>query len=171
MFIVAHVFQFVKLHVILIQVYRDEAHLHYRQRQEAFKKAQEASSQGMKAVAAYYARIGNEHSIKLSEANHRASKKILEATNANVKDANCLDLHHLHVTEALSAAQAFLIERRRVITARGLKRLKVSLITGRGVHSLGGQARLKPTIKEFLRKSGYIFHESNRGMFTVTLQG
>lgn len=153
------------------QVYRDEAQLHYRQRQEAFKKAQEASSQGMKAVAAYYARIGNEHSIKLCEANQRASKKILETTNAHIKDANCLDLHHLHVTEALSAAQAFLNERKRVLTARGLHGMQVSLITGRGAHSFGGQARLKPTIKEFLRKSGYIFHEANRGMFTVTLQG
>nr|XP_053629872.1 uncharacterized protein LOC128686800 isoform X1 [Cherax quadricarinatus] len=152
------------------QVYRNEAQLHYHQRQEAFKKAQEASSQGMKAVAAYYARLGNLHSTKLGEANQRASKKILEATNANRTDANCLDLHLLHVPEALSAAQAFLKERQRVLTARGIKQMQVSLITGRGAHSVGGQARLKPAIKEFLQKSKFLFHEANSGMFTVTLQ-
>ncbi|KAG7156918.1 NEDD4-binding protein 2-like 1-like [Homarus americanus] len=151
-------------------VYRNEAQLHYNQRQEAFKKAQEASSQGMKAVAAYYARIGNLHSTKLIEANQRASKKILEATNANRKDANSLDLHLLHVPEAVSATQAFLSERQRVLASRGIGQMQVSLITGRGAHSVGGQARLKPAIKEFLQKSGYLFHEVNRGMFLVTLQ-
>lgn len=152
------------------QVYRNEAQLHYHQRQEAFKKAQEASGQGMKAAAAYYARIGNLHSSKLIEANQRASQKILEATNANRKDANCLDLHLLHVPEALSAAQAFLAERQRVLTARGIRQMQVSLITGRGAHSIGGQAKLKPAIKEFLQKSNFLFHEANSGMFTVTLK-
>ncbi|KAK3885567.1 hypothetical protein Pcinc_010233 [Petrolisthes cinctipes] len=152
------------------QVYRDEAQLHYYQRQEAYKKAQDASQQGMKAVAAYYARIGNLHAAKLGEANQRASQKILEATNANHQDANCLDLHLLHVPEAMRATQAFLSERMRVLTARGMKQMEVSLITGRGAHSLGGQAKLKPAIKDFLRRSGYTFYEANAGMFIVTLR-
>lgn len=153
-----------------MQIYRDEAQLHYHQRQDFYKKAQEASSQGMKAVAAYYARLGNLHSNKLHEANHRASQKILEATNADKKDANSLDLHLLHVPEAISATQEFLSERRRVLIARGMKKMQLSLITGRGAHSAGGQAKLKPAIKEFLQKSGYIFYEANSGKFTVILQ-
>lgn len=153
------------------QVYRDEAQMHYQQRQEAFRKAQEASRQGMKAVAAYYARIGNLHTTKLIEANNRASKKILEAVNAKKKDANTLDLHLLHVNEALGATQAFLKERERVLTTmRGVNQMQVFLITGRGNHSIGGQARLKPAIKDFLRGNGYLFHEANSGMFVVTLR-
>lgn len=153
------------------QVYRDEAQMHYQQRQEAFRKAQEASRQGMKAVAAYYARIGNLHTTKLIEANKRASKKILEAVNAKKKDANTLDLHLLHVSEALGATQAFLKERERVLTTmRGVNQMQVFLITGRGNHSIGGQARLKPAIKDFLRGNGYLFHEANSGMFVVTLR-
>lgn len=157
--------------ILLFQVYRDEAQMHYQQRQEAFRKAQEASRQGMKAVAAYYARIGNLHTTKLIEANKRASKKILEAVNAKKKDANTLDLHLLHVSEALSATQAFLKERERVLTTmRGVNQMQVFLITGRGNHSIGGQARLKPAIKDFLRGNGYLFHEANSGMFVVTLR-
>lgn len=125
----------------------------------------------MKAVAAYYARLGNLHSTKLHEANHRASQKILEATNADRKDANCLDLHLLHVPEAISAIQEFLSERRRVLNAHGMKKMQLSFITGRGAHSAGGQARLKPAVKEFLQKSGYKFYEANSGKLTVILQG
>lgn len=152
------------------QVFRDEAQAHYHQRQEAFQKAQEASRRGMKAAASYYAHIGNLHSEKLREANQRASQKILEAKNANRKDANCLDLHLLHVPEALSATQAFLNERQRVLVARGIKQMEVSLITGRGVHSAGGQAILKPAIKEHLQKNGYSVCEVNSGMLKVILR-
>lgn len=151
------------------QVYRDEAQTHYHQRQEFYRKAQEAHRNGMKAVAAYYASIGKLHSEKLNEANHRASMKILEAVNST-KDANVLDLHLLHVPEALSATQAFLSEREQVLTARGIRQMKVSLITGRGAHSIGGQAKLKPAIKDFLKKLGYSYHEANSGMFIVTLK-
>ncbi|MPC08194.1 NEDD4-binding protein 2-like 1 [Portunus trituberculatus] len=152
------------------QIYRDEAQTHYHQRQEAFRKAQEAFRQGMKAAAAYYAHIGNLHSVKLREANQRASEKILEAQNAHRKDANCLDLHLLHVPEAISATQAFLLERQRVLIARGIKQMEVSLITGRGAHSAGGQAVLKPSIKEHLKKHGYTFYEANSGMLRVVLR-
>ncbi|KAG0708058.1 NEDD4-binding protein 2-like 1 [Chionoecetes opilio] len=152
------------------QVYRDEAQAHYHQRQEAFRKAQEAFRQGMKAAAAYYAHIGNLHSEKLREANQRASQKILEAQNAHRKDGNCLDLHLLHVPEALSATQAFLQERRRVLIARSLKQMEVCLITGRGVHSAGGQAVLKPVIREYLQKHGYSFYEANSGMLEVVIR-
>lgn len=152
------------------QIYRDEAQAHYHQRQEAFQKAQEAYRQGMKTAAAYYAHIGNLHSVKLREANQRASEKILEAQNAHRKDANCLDLHLLHVPEAISATQAFLHERQRVLIARGIRQMEVSLITGRGAHSAGGQAILKPSIKEHLQKHGYSFYEANSGMLRVVLR-
>ena len=152
------------------QVYRDEAQTHYHQRQEAFQKAQEAYRQGMKNAAAYYAHIGNLHSEKLREANQRASHKILEAKNAQRKDANCLDLHLLHVSEAISATQAFLHERQRVLIARGIRQMEVSLITGRGAHSVGGQAVLKPSIKEHLKKQGFTFYEANSGMLNVILR-
>lgn len=152
------------------QIYRDEAQSHYHQRQEAFQKAQEAFRRGMKTAAAYYAHIGNLHSEKLREANQRASEKILEAQNAHRKDANCLDLHLLHVPEAISATQAFLHERQRVLIARGIRQMEVSLITGRGAHSAGGQAVLKPSIKEHLQKHGYSFYEANSGMLRVVLR-
>lgn len=151
-------------------MFRDEAQAHYHLRQEAFQKAQEASRRGMKAAAAYYAHVGNLHSEKLREANQRASQKILEAKNAHRKDANCLDLHLLHVPEARSATQAFLNERQRVLIARGIRQMEVSLITGRGAHSAGGQAILKPSIKEHLQKNGYSVYEANSGMLKVILK-
>ncbi|KAK7081973.1 hypothetical protein SK128_023028 [Halocaridina rubra] len=150
------------------QMYRDEAQTHYIQRQECYRKAQEAHKQGLKSAASYYASIGKLHWEKFKDANERASLKILEAVNAK-KDANVLDLHLLHVSEALTAAQAFLAEREQVVAARGIQQMQVSLITGHGAHSEGGQARLKPAVKSFLTNKGYKFHEGNIGMFVVTL--
>ncbi|XP_066945759.1 NEDD4-binding protein 2-like [Macrobrachium rosenbergii] len=153
------------------QMYRDEAQLHYHQRQEFYRKAQEAYRKGMKNVAAYYAALGKLHAEKLNEANKRASFKILEAVNSkNKKDANVLDLHLLHVPEALNATKAFLLEREQLLMARNINQLQVSLITGRGAHSVGGQAKLKPAIRDYLQKKGYTFHEGNSGMFVVTIQ-
>ncbi|XP_076064727.1 NEDD4-binding protein 2 [Oratosquilla oratoria] len=151
------------------QVYREEAIAHYQQRQNAFRKAQEASRQGMKAVAAYYAQIGNLHATRLREANKRASEKILEAVNSS-RDGNTLDLHYLHVTEAVSVTQAFLSERQRLLRARNLNIMHVSLITGRGANSEGGVARIKPAVKEFLQKNGYSHIDGNSGMVVVTLK-
>ncbi|XP_064097924.1 LOW QUALITY PROTEIN: uncharacterized protein LOC135209176 [Macrobrachium nipponense] len=153
------------------QMYRDEAQLHYSQRQEFYRKAQEAYQKGMKNVAAYYAALGKLHAEKLNEANKRASYKILEAVNSkNKKDANVLDLHLLHVPEALNATKAFLLEREQLLMARNINQLQVSLITGRGAHSVGGQAKLKPAIRDYLQQKGYTFHEGNSGMFVVTIQ-
>ncbi|XP_068216199.1 NEDD4-binding protein 2-like [Palaemon carinicauda] len=154
------------------QMYRDEAQLHYHQRQEFYRKAQDAYRKGMKNVAAYYAALGKLHAERLNEANKRASFKIIEAVNSKnqKKDANVLDLHLLHVPEALSATKAFLLEREQLLITRNINQLQVSLITGRGAHSAGGQAKLKPAIRDYLLKKGFTFHEGNSGMFVVTLQ-
>ncbi|KAB7495790.1 NEDD4-binding protein 2-like 1 [Armadillidium nasatum] len=150
------------------QMYRDEAQLHYLERKKALQKAQEASQKGMKSVASYYAQIGNLHMQKFKEANERASKKILSAFNSK-RGPNSLDLHLLHVDEALREAQRFLKERKNVLTHMNLKEMSVSIITGKGNHSLKGEARLKPAIKTFLSIEGYRFTEYG-GCFKIVLR-
>ena len=143
--------------------------MHYQERKKFVQKANEALERGMKEVASYYAAIGNIHAVKMAEAHNRASVKILEHKNAH-KDPNRLDLHYLHISEALKAAKLFLTERQQLLVAKKVACVKVTIITGRGNHSHGGQARLKPAIKEFLQSKGFSFHEENSGAFVVTLK-
>jgi hypothetical protein len=44
------------------------------------------------------------------------------------------------------------------------------VITGRGLHSAGGQPRIKPAVERFLGNSGYEFTALQAGCFRVTLK-
>lgn len=131
------------------------------------QKAAKASKQGMKAVAGYYTQVASIHYAKYKEANERASKKILNAVNAN-KGPNTLDLHLLHVTEALRETQSFLSSKKKVMRLKNLPKLEVEIITGKGMHSVGQEPKLKPAIRYFLKSEGYSSKEFP-GMFKVNL--
>ena len=144
--------------------------MHYEQRKKLLEKAQESANKGMKNVAGYYAKLATIHATKMQEANERASRRILDYKN-NPMNANQIDLHFLHVNEAIQATKEFLSERQKVLVARGFPQTKVSIITGRGAHSHRGHARLKPAIENLLQTSGYKYSKPTSGSFEVVLKG
>uniref|UniRef100_A0A8C5SP21 NEDD4 binding protein 2 n=1 Tax=Laticauda laticaudata TaxID=8630 RepID=A0A8C5SP21_LATLA len=137
--------------------FRAEAFLHQQQRQECLRKAGEAYRMGMKPVAAFYVQQGQLHEQKMKEANQDAAQQIFEKVNAAKLPINFLDLHGLHVDEALAHLSRVLQEKTKEHSlAGGIPYLYV--ITGRGNHSQGGVARIKPAVTKYLT-SRFLSHK------------
>ncbi|RMX41510.1 hypothetical protein pdam_00013057 [Pocillopora damicornis] len=149
--------------------YRAEAFQHYNLRDECFKKAALAFSKKQGQLAQFYAQQGHLHTEKIKEANARAAALILDQKN-ELTDDNTIDLHGLHVTEAIEALENMLSERIDSCSSLARKGCKfLNVVTGRGNHSRGGKARIKPAIIEYLKKHNYRFTEPHPGLVKVFL--
>ncbi|NWX20611.1 N4BP2 protein, partial [Aegotheles bennettii] len=133
---------------------RAEAFCHQQKRQECFKKAGEAYRMGMKPVAAFYAHQGRLHEQKMKEANHAAAVQIFEKVNTSLLPMNVLDLHGLHVDEAVNHLSRVLQEKIEEYQQTGGKPY-LCVITGRGSHSQGGVARIRPAAVRYLTSHNF----------------
>ncbi|KYO45908.1 NEDD4-binding protein 2 isoform B [Alligator mississippiensis] len=149
--------------------FRAEAVLHQHKRQECLKKAGEAYCMGMKPVAAFYAQQGRLHEQKMKEANHAAAVQIFEKVNASLLPMNVLDLHGLHVDEAMNHLSRVLQEKSEEYKQTGGKPY-LCVITGRGSHSQGGVARIKPAAIKYLTSHNFRFTEIKPGCLKVMLK-
>ncbi|XP_071360419.1 NEDD4-binding protein 2 [Trachinotus anak] len=149
--------------------FRAEASLQRSRQLESFAKAAEAYKQGRKEVASFYAQQGHMHGQRMREANHRAAVQIFERVNSSLLPQNILDLHGLHVDEALEHLAEVLQDK---ITEyeQGLCRPQLSVITGRGNHSQGGVARIRPAVIDYLSNKHYRFTEPKPGLVLVSLK-
>ncbi|XP_069130477.1 serine-rich adhesin for platelets-like isoform X2 [Argopecten irradians] len=151
--------------------FRAEANIHYRLRHECFQKAQEAYRRGMRDVASFYSKQGHSHTQKIKEANRRAADKILQSRNTLMKERSAVDLHGLHVDEAIEALERIIPEREEDLRVNPDKRKQhLVIITGRGNHSKGGIARIRPAVLRFLVTNGYKYSEIYKGCFKVLLK-
>ncbi|XP_021065975.1 NEDD4-binding protein 2 [Mus pahari] len=149
--------------------YRAEAFLHQQKRMECYSKAKEAYRMGKKNVATFYAQQGGLHEQKMREANHLAAVEIFEKVNASLLPQNVLDLHGLHVDEAIEHLTAVLQQKTEEFKQSGGKPY-LSVITGRGNHSQGGVARIKPAVIKYLTSHSFRFSEIKPGCLKVMLK-
>ncbi|XP_067844583.1 NEDD4-binding protein 2 [Heptranchias perlo] len=149
--------------------FRAEAVLHHRKQQEFFSKAAEAHRRDMKAVATFYAQQGHLHGEKMKEANYRAAVRILKRVNVSLLPRNVLDLHGLHVDEALYHLDKVVIEKINEYQQKGGNSY-LSVITGRGSHSQGGVARIKPAVIGYLKSHNFRFTEPQQGVVKIKLK-
>ncbi|PKU45502.1 nedd4-binding protein 2 [Limosa lapponica baueri] len=147
---------------------RAEAFCHQQKRQECLKKAGEAYRMGMKPVAAFYAHQGRLHEQKMKEANHAAAVHIFEKVNTSLLPMNVLDLHGLHVDEAVNHLSRVLQEKSEEYQQTGGKPY-LCVITGRGSHSQGGVARIRPAAIRYLTSHNFRFTEIKPGCLKVML--
>ncbi|NXG00943.1 N4BP2 protein, partial [Sakesphorus luctuosus] len=147
---------------------RAEAFCHQQKRQECLKKAGEAYRMGMKPVAAFYAHQGRLHEQKMKEANHAAAVQIFERVNTSLLPMNVLDLHGLHVDEAVNQLSRVLQEKSEEHQQAGGKPYLI-VITGRGNHSQGGVARIRPAAIRYLTTHSFRFTEIKPGCLKVML--
>ena len=132
----------------LRQLARKEAEL----RGAYYERSRAAYSAGDHAAAKRFSNLGKAAGARMDALNARAAAAAFDMNNAGRgRPPGEVDLHGLHVREAVAAADAALEAAR----ARGERR--VVLIVGRGVHSRDGVARLKPAlIGELGRKHGRV---------------
>ncbi|NXN84315.1 N4BP2 protein, partial [Bombycilla garrulus] len=147
---------------------RAEAFCHQQKRQECLKKAGEAYRMGMKPVAAFYAHQGRLHEQKMKEANHAAAVQIFERVNTSLLPMNVLDLHGLHVDEAVNQLSRVLQEKSEEYQQTGGKPYLI-VITGRGSHSQGGVARIRRAAIRYLTSHSFKFTEVKPGCLKVML--
>ncbi|XP_017263722.1 NEDD4-binding protein 2 isoform X2 [Kryptolebias marmoratus] len=149
--------------------FRAEASLQKKRQLESFAKAAEAYKQGHKEVASFYAQQGHLHGQRMREANHRAAVQIFERVNSSLLPRNILDLHGLHVDEALEHL-AQVLHDKSADCEQGLCQPQLSVITGRGNHSQGGVARIRPAVIDYLTNKHYRFTEPKTGLMLVSLK-
>ncbi|XP_006895479.1 PREDICTED: NEDD4-binding protein 2-like [Elephantulus edwardii] len=150
--------------------HRAEAFLHQQKRMQCYSKAKEAYQMGRKSVAAFYAEQGRLHEQKMKEANHLAAVEIFEKVNSSLLPQNVLDLHGLHVDEAIAQLTAVLQRKSKEFRQSNNGKPYLSVITGRGNHSLGGVARIKPAVANYLTSHGFRFSEIKPGFLKVMLK-
>jgi len=154
------------------QALREEAVQHARLRNRLFHEATQAYLSGNKSAATELSSRGRHHDHRMKELHARAAREIFQSRNAKYSKTNIVDLHGLHVQEALPLMQGFLD---RLDTSRFTD---AYIITGTGHHTNLhlSPARLLRTVKQYFTERGYTFSEvlqsnGKGGMIRVVVDG
>jgi len=137
--------------------YKDEITYHCELRNTYFRQATLAHMSGNHNLATQYRLQGQEHAAKMKELH----LKSIESISSDLFPV--IDLHFHNVKEAVEIVKETLEK------TSGAKILKI--ITGKGLHSKDGIARIKPVVESYLDEQGYQYHylESNPGVIVVKL--
>ncbi|KAJ8882705.1 hypothetical protein PR048_014517 [Dryococelus australis] len=93
------------------------------------------------------------HKRYVDDANVRAASFLLSYHSLS-HFTTTLDLHFLQVPEALQVLDIFLDAHVSNLQDSGQLRRTLYIITGRGMHSMGGRARLRPAVTHHLKEKG-----------------
>lgn len=157
----------------LYQELRSQAGEFARQRNAAFDRARVAKLSGSTGEAARLAAEGHRLNDLMFEKHNEAANAIFEHRNPpDSRRRGILDLHGLHVQEALERLPEMLAE----LAGGGNSSLKsVRILTGSGHHCKGtGTARLRPAVEKWLTDNEFKYKavedkNNHVGAFVVAL--
>ncbi|CAI5986608.1 unnamed protein product [Closterium sp. NIES-64] len=143
--------------------HREAAFERRRMMQYYFREASEAWRRGERQRAAALADKGHEYREQYQELMQEAGQRIFRENNERLGNNMDVDLHHLHVDEALQHLQLHLTLLQTLPTLSS-----ITVITGRGKHSASGQAKIKPAVHRYLQERGVGWQEQNAGSIRIT---
>lgn len=135
---------------------RQEAIDHAKARNQLFQEATRAFMLGDRKLAKDLSRQGRQHDENMRNLHRQAAQVIFTARNQQGQRSDLLDLHGLHVEEALSFLEWWLDR-----LHQDSQHQVCYVVTGTGHHSdhkhlvSTKQARLLPAISTYLQENGY----------------
>ena len=126
-------------------------------------------------MASYYSQLAQRETAKVRAANNRASEILFRSRHEAVEKSNKLDLHSLHVDEAVRLVKEILGSKLSDLGPNpsprvGKNKSQITIITGRGNHSRGGNAKVRPSVINYLKQHNFYFTETNPGEIQVFLK-
>ncbi|EIE25471.1 hypothetical protein COCSUDRAFT_40707 [Coccomyxa subellipsoidea C-169] len=149
---------------------RRTSQVHRSARDVFSQAAANAHQQGQRELARELVNKCREHDKLAVEARFRANEAAFDGSNRNLLNRWKVDLHGLHVDEALKVLETHLIALGGLGHPGGIL---LQVIVGLGRHSVGGVARILPAVVRYLTDAGYSFREEpdNAGVICVLLPG
>ncbi|KAG9299266.1 hypothetical protein G9A89_013914 [Geosiphon pyriformis] len=150
--------------------YRSQAIMCGRTRNALYERASNSYKVNRGDLAKKYSLEAQEYNIRMRELNREASRQIFNARNKEYGKEPFIDLHGLHVDEAVE----FLEESFEALENEDYKGL-VYIVTGTGHHSQNMKAKLGPAVQEWLEEWDYEYCDCSRdkrygGMLCVEIQ-
>ncbi|GMH43358.1 hypothetical protein BSKO_11280 [Bryopsis sp. KO-2023] len=134
----------------------------------SFKQAAEAYGNGHRDLARKLSLQGKEYDRLAQFEHQRAAETIFETRNSGIVNTFAIDLHGMHVDEALESVHQTLTKFKILLDQLPTKKI-VRFVTGRGKHSPDNISRLSAALGHFFNKHG-IRYSNGQGYFDVSLE-
>lgn len=112
---------------------------------QCYQQSQEAYQRGDRALAKRLSEEGRVHKQEMENLNTSASAWIFRENNLGKEADHQVNLHDLYVKEAIVYAE------KAIENAREQGIPEIRLIIGKGLHSEGNVAKIKPALQEFMK--------------------
>jgi len=148
--------------------HRQASRAEQRKGEEYLEMARAAYREGQREKADSFNRASQEATLKHKEHTSKAERLAFEASNLGRINTHTVDLHLLHLQEAIALLKKVINGLSSFVDDVGsIYRLRI--ITGKGINSLDNQPVLRPAVLEYLKSNGLDAEvdEYNEGVVTA----
>jgi len=149
----------------LYKHYQSEIDKHIKMRIQYIEESKKAYERGDKALAHELSEKAKNEAQLLEDVQIRGANTIFISRNEQFGTYQTIDLHGLHVNDALN----FLAARIALLQEHFQPSIVLTVITGAGIHSENHGAKIKPAVENYLRERNIQFTENSRGSFLVSI--
>jgi DNA-nicking Smr family endonuclease len=144
--------------------YREEANFHAEQCDKFKSLSRQAYDRGLSKQAKEYKNSRNAHQNAMEQANKRAEKAIFNYLNTSNSLKKQIDLHGLHIKEALARLEKYIQN----MKCNGFD--QIFIVVGQGFHSVSGP-KLKPAVINYAeqRQIPCNFESNNPGCIVMDI--